>query len=93
MVNSFPAAAPSLPQQTTLAPTITLTVDPLPTTHATTGPASRTRLAAQELSISVPTIVGYMDSWQFEILLDVINNTFAAPLPQVCMRVPACAGA
>lgn len=45
----------------------------------------RQRMAAQELSISVPAIEGCMDSWQFEILLDVINNTAAAPLPQVAL--------
>jgi hypothetical protein len=39
--------------------------------------------AQQELSIEVPEIGARLDSRQFEILVDVVQNTFMAPLPQV----------
>eukprot|EP00798_Chlamydomonas_sp_ICE-L_P007147 gene7147-254_t len=37
----------------------------------------------QTLSISVPTIIGELDSWQFEVLAEVITSIIARPPPQV----------
>jgi hypothetical protein len=39
--------------------------------------------AQQELNIEVPEIEAQLDSRQFEILVDVIQNIFMAPMPQV----------
>ncbi|EFJ42209.1 hypothetical protein VOLCADRAFT_97763, partial [Volvox carteri f. nagariensis] len=38
-----------------------------------------------KLDIDVPAITGQMESWQFQLLLAVINETLAAPLPKVVM--------
>lgn len=46
--------------------------------------------AAQELRLHVPTIGARLDSRQFEVLMDVIQNIAMAPLPTVCGR-NACA--
>lgn len=40
--------------------------------------------AAQELRLHVPTIGARLDSRQFEVLMDVIQNIAMAPLPTVC---------
>ena len=42
--------------------------------------------AQQELNIEVPEIEAQLDSRQFEILVDVIQNIFMAPIPQVRAR-------
>jgi hypothetical protein len=39
--------------------------------------------AQQELMVEVPVIGAKLDSRQFEILMDVIQNIFMAPMPQV----------
>jgi hypothetical protein len=39
--------------------------------------------AAQELRLHVPTIGARLDSRQFEVLMDVIQNIAMAPLPTV----------
>lgn len=39
--------------------------------------------ASQELVVHVPAIKGCLDSAQFAMLIDVINDIFMAPLPQV----------
>ncbi|GIL87248.1 hypothetical protein Vretifemale_15344, partial [Volvox reticuliferus] len=38
-----------------------------------------------KLDIDVPAITGQMESWQFQLLLGVINETLAAPFPKVVM--------
>lgn len=47
------------------------------------GPSQPTSSQGQELTIDVPSLSGQLEAWQFGLLLDVINDTLAAPLPQV----------
>lgn len=46
-------------------------------------PAGFAPSAAQELRLHVPNIAARLDSRQFEVLMDVIQNIAAAPLPTV----------
>jgi hypothetical protein len=53
--------------------------------------------AAQELRLHVPAIGARLDSRQFEVLVDVIQNIAMAPLPTVrnnglCVRMCHCEG-
>jgi hypothetical protein len=53
------------------------------------GSFSAPARAQQELVVEVPTIGARLDSRQFEILMDVIQNTFMAPMPQVGDEAPS----
>ncbi len=44
-------------------------------------------LPQRQLSVMVPSVEGELDSWQFEVLMDVMQNIMARPLPTVRMFV------
>ncbi len=41
---------------------------------------------SQGLTVVVPSIDGVLEPWQFETLIDVIQNVLISPLPQVCLK-------
>jgi hypothetical protein len=55
--------------------------------HVAAAPAGN---AAQELRLHVPTIGARLDSRQFEVLMDVIENIAMAPLPTVSALAGMC---